>query len=89
MVPRESSQKSVKSLVHQQDKDSGVGSSEGWVEGLSNLYWKTRDCEASKELSEENIVSKDDDGLGKGGVVMVEGGGDDLLIENGVSEDIY
>ena len=30
-----------------------------------------------EELSNENIVLKDDDGLGEGGVVMVECGQDD------------
>ena len=41
-----------------------------------------------EELSNENIVSKDDDGLGEGGVVMVECGRDDLFVEDGVGEDV-
>ena len=39
-------------------------------------------------MSNENIVSKDDDGLGEGGVVMVEHGGDDLFVEDRVSEHV-
>ena len=88
MVSRENSQKSVESPVHQQDKDSSAGGGEGWVEGLSNLYWKMRDCESSKELSEKDIVSEDDDGLSEGGVIMVESRGDDPFVEDGVGEDI-
>ena len=37
---------------------------------------------------DENIVSKDDDGLGEGGVVMVECQQDDSLVEDGVGEDV-
>ena len=38
VVPWESSQEPVKSLIHQQDKDSGVGRGQGGVEGLCDLY---------------------------------------------------
>ena len=88
VVLRENSQKSVESPVHQQDKDSGVGSSEGRVKGFGNLHWKAWDCQSSEELSKEYVVLKDDNGLGEGGVIMVEGGGDDPFIEDGVSEDV-
>ena len=88
VVSRENCQKSVESPVHQQDKDGGAGGSEGRVEGFSNLYWKTRECELSEELAEKDIVSKVDDGLSKGGVIMVEGRGDDPFVENGISQDI-
>ena len=46
------------------------------------------DCEAREELSNENIVSKDDDGLGEGGVIMVECRQEDSFVEDGVSEDV-
>ena len=88
VVLRENSQKSVKSPVHQLDKDSGAGGSEGGVEGFGNLHWKVWDCQSSEELSKEYVVSKDDNGLGEGGVIMVEGGGDNPFIEDGVSEDV-
>ena len=45
-------------------------------------------CEAREELSDENIILKDDDGLGEGRVIMVQGGVDDPFIENGISEDV-
>ena len=35
-----------------------------------------------EELSDENIILKDDNGLGEGGVIMVQGGVDDPFIEN-------
>ena len=38
MVPGESSQEPVKSSIHQQDKHGGVGSRQGGVEGLGDLY---------------------------------------------------
>ena len=41
-----------------------------------------------EELSDENIISKDDDGLGEGGVVMVHSRVDDPFVENQVSEDV-
>ena len=41
-----------------------------------------------EELSNENIISKDDDSLGEGRVIMVEHRGDDLFIKDRVSEDI-
>ena len=41
-----------------------------------------------EELSDENIISKDDDSLSEGGVVMVQGRGDDPVIEDRVSQDI-
>ena len=46
------------------------------------------DCEAREELSNENIVSKDDDGLGEGGVVVVECRRDNPFIEDWVGEDV-
>ena len=48
MVSRKCPQKSVESLVHQQDKYTGVGSSEGGVKGFGDLYGKTWDCKSSK-----------------------------------------
>ena len=41
-----------------------------------------------EELCNENIISKDDDGLGEGRVIIVEGRRDDLFVEDGVGEDI-
>ena len=38
LVPGESFQEPVKSSIHQQDKYGGVGSGQGRVEGLSDLY---------------------------------------------------
>ena len=38
VVPGESSQELVKSSIHQQDKHGGVGSGQGRVEGLGDLY---------------------------------------------------
>ena len=46
------------------------------------------DCKVREELSNENIISKDDDSLGEGGVIMVECGRDDLFIEDWVGEDV-
>ena len=37
---------------------------------------------------DEDIVVKKGDSLGEDGVVMVEGGGNDPLIEDGIGEDI-
>ena len=51
VVSRKCPQKSVKSLVHQQDKYAGAGGCEGGVKGLGDLYGKTWDCKSSKELS--------------------------------------
>ena len=48
VVSRKCPQKSVKSLVHQQDKYAGAGGCEGGVKGLSDLYGKTWDCKSSK-----------------------------------------
>ena len=77
MISRECPQKSVKSPVHQQDKYGSSGSGQGGVKGLGNLYWKTWDCEAREELSDENIILKDDNGLGEGRVVVMLGPGRD------------
>ena len=41
-----------------------------------------------EELSDENIISKDNDGLGEGGVVMVQGQVDDPFVENRIGEDV-
>ena len=38
VVSGESSQELVKSSIHQHDKHSGVGSGQGGVEGLGDLY---------------------------------------------------
>ena len=46
------------------------------------------DCEAREELSNENIVLKDNDSLGEDGVVVVECGRDDSFIEDWVGEDV-
>ena len=48
VVSRKCPQKSVKSLVHQQDKYTGAGSCEGGVKGLGDLYGKMWDCKSSK-----------------------------------------
>ena len=48
VVSRKCPQKSVESPVHQQDKYAGVGSREGGVKGLGDLYGKTWDCKLSK-----------------------------------------
>ena len=48
VVSRKCPQKSVESLVHQQDKYAGTGSREGGVKGLGDLYGKTWDCKSSK-----------------------------------------
>ena len=50
VVSRKCPQKSVESLVHQQDKYAGAGGHEGGVKGLGNLYGKTWDFKSSKEL---------------------------------------
>ena len=85
VVSRKCPQKSVKSLVHQQDKYAGMGGRKGGVKGLSNLYGKTWDCKLSKELSYEGVVLEEDNGLLEGGVIMIAGGGDDELVEDWVS----
>ena len=72
VVSREHSQKSVESPVHQQDMYGGAGGGQGGVKGLSNLHWKIWDCEAREELSNEDIISKEDNGLSEGGILMVE-----------------
>ena len=38
VVPGESSQESVESSIHQQDKHGGTGSGQGGVKGLGDLY---------------------------------------------------
>ena len=87
MVSRKCPQKLVESLVHQQDKYTGVGGCEGGVKGLSDLYGKTWDCKLSKELSYEGIVPEEDDGLLEGGVIVITGRGDDRFVEDRVSQD--
>ena len=52
------------------------------------MYQKMWDCEVREELSDENIISKDDNGLNEGGVIMVQGRVDNSFIENWVGEDI-
>ena len=37
---------------------------------------------------DEDIISEEDDGMGKDGVIMVEGGGDNPVVEDRVSQDI-
>ena len=39
-------------------------------------------------MVDEDIISEEDDGLGKDGVIMVEGGGDNPVVEDRVSQDI-
>ena len=46
------------------------------------------DCEAREELSDENIILRDDNGLDEGGVVMVQDRAGDPFIEDRVGEDI-
>ena len=87
VVSRKCPQKSVESLVHQQDKYAGAGGHEGGVKGLSDLYGKTWDCKLSKELSYEGIVLKEDEGLLEGGVITIAGRGDDGFVEDWVSQD--
>ena len=41
-----------------------------------------------KQLVDEDIISEEDDGMGKDGVIMVEGGGDNPVVEDRVSQDI-
>ena len=65
MVSRKCPQKSVESLVHQEDKYAGAGGSEGGVKGFGDLYGKTWDCKLSKELSYEGVVSEEDDEIGR------------------------
>ena len=48
VVSRKCPQKSVESLVHQQDKYAGAGGCKGRVKGLSDLYGKMWDCKSSK-----------------------------------------
>ena len=88
MVSRKCPQKSVKSLVHQQDKYAGMSGCEGGVKGLSNLYGKMWDCKSSEKLSYEGVVPEEDDGLLEGGVITIAGGGNDEFIEDGVGQDV-
>ena len=37
---------------------------------------------------DEDIISEEGDGLGEDRIIVVEGRGNDLFIENGVSKDI-
>ena len=41
-----------------------------------------------KQLADEDIVSEEGDGLWENGVIMVDGGGGDPVIEDRVSQDI-
>ena len=43
---------------------------------------------AGKHLVDEDIIAEESDGLGEDWVVMVEGRGDDPLVEDGVSQDV-
>ena len=88
VVSRKCPQKSVESPVHQQDKYAGAGSCEGGVKGLGDLYGKTWDCKLSKKFLYEGVVSKEDDGLLKGGVIAIAGGGDDELVEDRIGQDV-
>ena len=88
VVSRECSQKSVKSLVHQQDKYAGAGGCEGGVKGLGNLYRKTWHSKSSEELLNKDVVSKEDDALLEGGVIVIASRGYNDLIEGGVGEDV-
>ena len=44
--------------------------------------------ELGKHLVDEDIVAEEGDYLREYGIVMVEGGGNDPLIEDGVSQDV-
>ena len=83
VVPGESSQEPVASSIHQQDKHSGVGNGQGRVKGLGDLYG-----EVGKHLVDEDTVAKEGYGLGKDGVVVVQGGCDDPLVEDRVGQDV-
>ena len=39
-------------------------------------------------MSYEGVVSEEDNGLLKGGVIVIVGGGDDGLVEDGVGQDV-
>ena len=43
---------------------------------------------AGKYLSDQGIVAEEGDGLGEDGVVMIEGGGNDLFVENRIGQNI-
>ena len=47
-----------------------------------------RDCQAGEELVKENVVSKEDNGLCEGSIILVEVGYKDVLIEHTVGEDV-
>ena len=47
-----------------------------------------RYSEAGKHLADEDIVVEEGDGLGEDGIIMVQGQGNDPLIEDGVGQDI-
>ena len=47
-----------------------------------------RDCQAGEELVKENVVSKEDNGLCEGSIILVEVGCKDVLIEHRVGEDV-
>ena len=78
----------VESPVHQQDKYTGTGGSEGGVKGLGDLYRKVWDCKSSKQLLYKGVVSEEDDGLLEGGVIAIAGGSNDNLVEDRVGQDI-
>ena len=46
------------------------------------------DCKAREELSDENIILKDDNSLDEGRVIMVQGQIDDPFVENWIGEDV-
>ena len=60
----------------------------GGVKGLGDLYGKTWDCKLSKKLSYEGVVLEEDNGLLEGGVIAIVGGGDDVLVEDQVGQDV-
>ena len=65
-----------------------MGSGQGGVKGLSDLYGYTWYSKVGKQLVDQDIVSEEDDGLGEDRVIMVEGQGDDPFIKDGVGEDV-
>ena len=44
--------------------------------------------EAGKQLADEDIIVEKCNGLREDGVVMIEGGGDNPVVEDGVGKDI-
>ena len=56
--------------------------------GLTSWLHQMWYGEAGKHLADEDIVSEEGNGLGEDGVVVVQGGGNDSFVENGVGQDV-